>query len=170
MNLQILKRTRIAPVPGDFFVLKVLDKPFNYGRVIRIGVGPGGIGVLTYIYRASSEDKLPVPPLSRRGLLIPPFLTNPMWWDRGYFERVDSRPLGNDDVLPVHCFEAFGGINFDVPRYVDECGRTLQLPTSRQRFGTYAIRGIGTIDNEVSKALGVALSSEYRQWLDKQGD
>jgi hypothetical protein len=148
-NLRILKPSRKAPMAGDIFVLRPNSLPFFFGRVVRTDASTGSIvGILAYIYKTSSPKPLPVPPLHRDDLLIPPFIINRLPWSRGYFEIVDRRALTAWDTLPIHCFRDVltGG-------YYDELGRRLPSPTPP--VGIRGLHSFRTIDDLVSDALGI---------------
>lgn len=155
MNLTVLKKSRRTPEVGDIFVLKPAGgKFFYYGRVISTDANPLGVGgaFLIYIYRCHAADKLPVPDLSSGQLLVPPMMTNKLPWSKGYFEFAESRPLTSADKLPRHVFRDTRGWFFD------ESGNRLSGPAGGEAVGQWGLHSFRTIDDEVSKALGIPAS------------
>ena len=146
----VLKRSRRLPEAGDIFVYRIKGHPFGYGRVIRTGTRIGDFTdvVLLYIYRSFSMDKLKVPGISKRRLLIPPLGTNRRPWTMGYFETIACRPLDTQDVLPVHCFR-----DDAYDRYVNENG--IPLKKKSDPCGVYGLDSFRTIDARISYALGI---------------
>lgn len=155
MNLAVLKRTRRAPEVGDIFVMQPPDGQFLFGRVIDTNANPLGVGgaILIYVYRVRAAAKTPVPELLRGQLLVPPMMTNKQPWTKGYFEHEENRPLSAMDRLPQHCFkdDVRGGFR-------DERGNRLQ--TAVEPIGDWGLHSYRTIDDEVSKALGIPLSPD----------
>lgn len=156
LNMQQLVKSRKKPGVGDIFVFKMLpDQLYRYGRVIRADLDmiaadgrPGSMkAVLVYIYAASAHKKLPIPPLHKDELLLPPVLTNDTGWRDGYFETLERRPIERDDVFTNHCF--YDGSH---KRVVDLNRKA--APEYYKPYGLYAVGGYGAIDWDVSKALG----------------
>lgn len=154
MNLSVLGRTRRSPVEGDIFAMRPVDRRFLFGRVISTSADPLGVGggILIYIYRAQSQEKTKVPELLRGQLLVPPMITNKLPWTKGYFEFIENRPLGGLDRLHQHCFKDSRGW------YLDERGT--RLPGPVEPVGQWGVHSYRTIDDEVSSALGLPLSSD----------
>jgi hypothetical protein len=92
-----------------------------------------------------------LPPLKTSELLVPPIGSNRQPWLKGYFEVIESGVLLKEDVLPQHCFRDVRGWFFD------EYGKRLAAPV--EPVGTYGLSGIGSIDEEISKALGLPLKN-----------
>ena len=155
VNMRVLTKSRKRPKPGDIFVFQMPDGLFRYGRVIRTDAVIGGFPncTLIYIYSATSATKLPVPKLTKEQLLVPPIGTNRQPWLRGYFETIECRPFDHDDVLKTHCFESP-----TFKKYFDDQGRTLD--DRCEPCGTYALDSYRTIDDAVSRALGIALAPD----------
>ena len=155
MNLAVLKKSRRAPQEGDIFVVRPPDGQFLFGRVIDTNAKPFGAdfrGVLIYIYRARSSVKTPVPELLRGQLLLPPKMTNRLPWSRGYFERLENRPLSAMDRLSQHCFkDTLGG-------YRDQAGNVVPGPV--EPVGLFALSSYRTIDDAISEALGIPLAPD----------
>ena len=153
MKLSMLKKSRRRLKAGDIFVMAPSDGRFLFGRVINTNANPVGVGgaILIYIYRARSESKSDVPDLLRDQLLVPPIMTNRLPWSRGYFEIIESRPLGPFDCLQRHTFVR----NWTKPpQYFDEQGSPLKGP-SKGPVGTWGLWGLEAIDGEISRALGL---------------
>lgn len=155
VNMRVLTKSRKRPKPGDIFVFQMPDGLFRYGRVIRTDAVIGGFPncTLIYIYSATSATKLPVPRLTREQLLIPPIGTNRQPWLRGYFEMIGHAQLRPEDVLEVHCF-----LDPVWKRYVDADGRV--LPEKHEPCGFDGLHSYRTIDDDVSRALGIALAPD----------
>jgi hypothetical protein len=142
-------------------------KGWLYGRVISTTATIGGSPsdnvpgfencILIYIYSDLSRTKTPIPStLHRNHLLVPPIATNERPWTMGFFETVDWRPLVDADVLPVHCFRTF---SFKTPpKYYDDKGN--ELSERSEPCGHYGLDSFQTIDDAVSKALGIPQSKE----------
>jgi len=154
MNLNVLKKTRRKPLPGDVFALQLKDGPFLHGRAIATdaSIGPIKDCVLIYVYDTKSSDALPVPPLLRTSLLVPPLLTNLLPWSKGYFELVEERPLGELERLPQHCFVDTRGWYFDE--------RSNRLPGPIPPVGVWGLDSYRTIDDKISAALGIPLAPD----------
>lgn len=154
MNLAVLKRTRRRPEAGDIFVMLPPDGLFLFGRVIATDLNAAGFpgSNLIYVYRVRAKEKGPVPELLPGQLLCPPMMTNNRPWSMGYFEFLEKRELGPLDRLLQHCFEDSRGW------YFDERGNRLSGKTDP--VGVWGLHSFRTIDDEVSKALGIPLSPE----------
>ncbi|WP_084091865.1 Imm26 family immunity protein [Andreprevotia lacus] len=154
------KGTRRNPEAGDLFVFRMEQFPerFYFGRVVAtdtsIGNMPGGV-ILIYIYRNFSSEKKNIPLLNPVDLLVPPVGTNALPWTRGYFEVIKSGCNEEGDLLPQHCFFGPPIIKGGEPRYFDEYSRRLSMPV--EPVGFYGLSGMGAIDDDISKALGVPL-------------
>jgi len=150
MNLNVLKKSRKTPKPGDIFVFQVEPDMFRFGRVIRTDARCGPIQgcILIYLYSTMSDDKHSIPDLNRDELLIPPILTATKPWTEGVFETVVNRQLETSDVLPIHCFEHGKGRG----EYYDADNNELAGPI--EPVGRYALGNHRAIDQEISKALG----------------
>jgi hypothetical protein len=154
MNLEVLKKSRRSQIAGDIFVMRPPDDQFLYGRVIDPAVQLGAMGpcVLFYVYSARSAQRLPVPELLCTELLVPPMFTNRLPWSRGYFEHVETRPIRQRDVLPQHCFRNVRG------ELLDERGG--RVPGPVEPVGAWGLESYRTIDDEVSRALGIPLAPD----------
>jgi len=155
MNLRVLKKSQRQPEAGDIFVMQLGDTTFLFGRVVSIDANPLGVGggILVYIYRAKACCKTSVPPLDRNRLLIPPLITNRLPWSRGYFEHIQSRPIAIGDVLEKHRFwDPLRGV------FRDEQGNV--VPDPFESCSTWGLHSFQTIDDELSKALGLQLPGD----------
>lgn len=157
MNLVVLKKTRRIPEVGDIFVMRPPDGQFLYGRVISTtaAIGPMKDCILIYVYSARSSEKRTVPELLSGQLLVPPMMTNKLPWAKGYFEFVENRPLTPRDCLPQHCFARAW---VSPPQYFDELGH--QLAEATPPVGEYGLQSFRTIDDHISKALGIPLAPD----------
>ncbi len=157
-NLVVLKKTRRQPEPGDIFAFQLEQMPGRYffGRVVATDAKIGNFrdfeAVLFYLYRPSSPSKTEIPPLAPTDLLVPPILTNRLPWTRGFFEVVRSGPNTAADLLPQHCFRDVRGWFFD------EYGN--RLPEAVEPVSASGVAGIGAIDDDISKALGLPLKED----------
>lgn len=154
MNLEVLKKSRRSPEVGDVFVMLPPDGAFLFGRVVDTNADPLGVGgaVLIYVYRVRSDTKTPIPELLRQQMLVPPMMTNKQPWTRGYFEHVENRPIDPRERLAQHCFVDTRGW------YFDSTGRRLPGPT--EPVGQWGLHSYRTIDDEISKALGIPLAED----------
>lgn len=129
------------------------DDRYLFGRVVATDASVGGFpGVLIYVYRQRSDHKAQVPDLSSEDLLVPPMATNRLPWSKGYFETVERRSLSPSDKRSQHCFRDTRGWFFD------EYGKRLPGPVGL--VGSWGLGSFRTIDDNVSKALGIPLSPE----------
>jgi hypothetical protein len=154
MNMRVLKKSRKAPKPGDIFVFQARDGEYGFGRVISTTADAGFFADcnLIYIYRCFSDTRDVVPSLKKDGQLLPPLMTNRLPWSRGYFETVANVPLTKDEALPQHCFKDIRG------RYFDEHRRLLRRRS--EPCGDAGLHSFRTIDDAVSKALGIPLAPD----------
>lgn len=158
INLEPLEPSRKRIRPGDIFVVRPVGREYLFGRVIDVDahvLTPEMKAILMYIHYAWSASKREVPPLSRDRLLIPPVMINRLGWSRGFMETVEHRPLGAGEIFPSHCFvyERPAG-----PRYFDERGH--ELPGPSGPVGLAALSSYRSLDDKISRALGIPLSPE----------
>jgi hypothetical protein len=151
-NLRVLRRTRRKPEAGDIFAFQLEQFPdrFFFGRVVAVNTKIGGLDgnvILIYLYKASSPEKTKIPPLNLSELLVPPLGTNTLPWTRGFFEVVKSNMNTAGTLFPHHCFRDYRGW------YFDEYGN--RLSDRIEPVGEYGLAGIGAIDSDISKALGL---------------
>lgn len=157
MNLNVLRKSRIVPTAGDIFVFQLLPMPgrFFFGRVVRTDAVVGGFKntVLIYLYKDTSPAKREIPALLPGNLLVPPLATNTLPWRKGYFESVARKPLSKGDVLERHVFR-----DAMRKRFFDDSGR--EIASASGLVGSYGLHSYKTIDDEISKALGLPLYQE----------
>ena len=144
---------------GDLFVMLPPDDLYLFGRVISTDaeIGPMKRVLLLYIYAHRSQILAPPPSeqLSPRELLIPPQLTNRLGWSRGCFLTVDNRPVQPEDRLVPTPFR-----NPLTRRYVDEYGHDIPPPGETALIGRHALGSYRSIDDKISRALGVPLAPD----------
>lgn len=153
-NMEIFGASRKKPKSGDIFVLRMKGHDqFIFGRVIRTDAKIMAMEgcILIYIYRAFSDSEDKTPQLKNEELLVPPMMTNQLPWSKGYFKVVKHIQLTQDQVLPTHCFHDFRN------SYFDEYNNKLVRRT--EPCGEHALKSYRTIDDAVSKALGVPLAA-----------
>jgi len=153
--MRVLEKSRKKVRPGDIFAFQMPDGLFRFGRVIRTDATVGGFPncVLIYVYRPAQMTKLPIPPLRKSELLVAPLATNRQPWLKGYFQTMERGELNQHDILECHCFWDPARL-----RYVNDDGRVLA-----ERIEPCGFDGLGsyrTIDDEISKALGIALAPD----------
>lgn len=154
MNLKVLKKSNKAPAAGDIFVFQLIQLPEQcyFGRVIRTDAKVGGFNdtILIYIYRTSSKSKYDIPALSPTDLMAAPMATNRLPWRKGYFENIVNRKIKPADLLALHAFRS--------PlrdRIYDDNG--FEVAPTTGLIGINALHSYQTIDDEISKALGLPL-------------
>ncbi len=153
MNMEVLKRTRKRPDPGDIFVYRIKGMDYGFGRVIRTDarMRPCTNLILIYIYDAFSPRSEEIPKLRKGRLLLPPkLLLDHGPWGRGHFMTIRKVPLRKADVLKTHCFRDDTYIR---ERYVDEYEQELSRrsnPCSLHAASSYV-----TMDAAISYALGI---------------
>lgn len=155
-NLRVLKPSRKRVRAGDVFAMRPADERYLFGRVISTEamIGPMVGCILIYVYRFTSTVKQ-VPEreeLNLGNLLVPPTMINRLGWSRGYFETVAHWELTPDDVLAQHCFRRFNG------RYYDD--QNHELPGPVEPVGIWGLGNYRTIDDAISKALGIPLAPD----------
>lgn len=104
---------------------------------------------LIYIYAKGSPEKLAIPRLRKEQLLVPPLIANHRPWTMGYFEFLEGRPLGTEDRLRQHLFRDIRGW------CVNERGERQEAPVQPVVAGIYGLSSFRTIDDDVSKAIGL---------------
>jgi hypothetical protein len=154
-NFMQLPKSRHKPAAGDIFAGSILGERWVIGRVIRSGFAHGTASncLLLYLYRLQVPDlqKIETPLLP--DLLIPPFfMLSNMLWTRGMVVHVRNAPLHTREVLPRHVFRSM-----TMHEYVDEEGEPVEPPEPGEVVGKDCFRGWGSLDDEVSGALGVPL-------------
>lgn len=161
-NFQHLRPSRARLTPGDIFIMRIPDGRYLFGRVVRTDancVAPGCI--LVYVFRYLSHEPVPPPRLPVSDLLIPPATVNRLGWSRGYFMTVGRRPFEDGERFPVHYFD-------DEPRrgrwgkrrFVNEDGEPVGRPPRGAPVGTAGLGNYRTVDDDVSRALGIPLAPQ----------
>ena len=154
INFRQLAPSRKAPAIGDVFAVLPPDVLYLFGRVIAVDAAAHSFGPLVLVYLFRFRNAINDPPdrqhLQTSDLLVPPIMTNRLPWSRGYFQTVGNLQLGPGEVLSVNCFGDLRG------RYYDEYNR--QLPGPVGLVGLHAVHSYRTIDDEVSRALGIQLA------------
>lgn len=159
IGLQLLKPSRARLQPGDVFVMLPPDDLYLFGRVILVDMpgdkAPMPRANLIYVYRHRSATKDPDrDALKPDSLLLSPMYINRLPWSRGYFETVAHWPLEPDDLLQQHCFlSAWRG------RYYDEFRN--ELPGPVEPVGDWGLHGYGSVDKQVSDALGIERAPDH---------
>ena len=154
-NLVVLRKNRKPIRPGDFFVFKMIDERYRFGRVVITDISgdPWPGANLVYVYDSSaSEPQLPPQDQLRPDrLLIPPLWINLQGWWRGYFQPLGNQPLTKSDVLNPHCFwESL------TERFLDEHGNALSATHTREQCGVWGLSSHRGLESRVSKAIGLA--------------
>src|SRR5690606_1968335 len=109
--------------------------------------------ILIYIFSIESETKEPPEHLPVMRLLIPPLMTNRLPWSRGYFETIAHREFDAGERLPLHCF-----YSLTFKKYFDDSGN--ELPKRSEPCGFSGLDSYRTIDDAISKALGIPLAPD----------
>ena len=152
INLEILKRTRKTPKPGDVFVFKLKQENFyRFGKLIRDDTSIGNFEnvLMIYIYKARSKHKNKIPNLDHNKLLLPPLgLTNQLW-TQGLVENIGFEKVTKENTLQPNVFRNPGRI--DIP-FCDEDGNPVKNPI--EPIGLYAEGNVRTFDNKISRRLG----------------
>lgn len=157
-NIQVIRRSRHKPAPGEVFAMQLPDEAYLFGRVIDVDLDSSRAPMpgchLIYVYSHRSTTMEPVlEELRPDRLLIPPLFINTMPWTRGYFNTVAHQPLAADDLLDQHCFW-----DLSLSRFVDEFERP--LPQESHPCGDWGLHSYRTLDDAVSEALGIPLIPE----------
>ena len=157
-NLQVLKRSRSKPGPGDVFAMRLPDDSHIFGRVIagelEPPLAPTPVSYLIYVYDERSVSKEPdLAQLTPERLLLPPVFINRLPWTKGYFENVAHEELRQSQLIAQHCFR-------DVARsrFVDE--RQQPLPREVHPCGDWALSSYRWLDDRISDALGIERAPE----------
>lgn len=158
-NFMRLPKSRHKPLPGDVFAGNILGDRWVVGRVIRSGFANGTANncILLYVYRMQVSElqsiETPIPP----DLLVPPFyMLSNMLWTRGMVVHVRNSPLAASEVLPRHVFRSATILD----EYVNEEGDVVSPPTAGEVVGVDAFRGWESLDDEISRALGLPIHRE----------
>lgn len=147
-NLQVIRRNRHKPAPGDIFAMKLASGRFLFGRIIAVERPVYG-GDLVYIYSHQSPAmEVESSVLTLDSLLIPPSYMNRLGFTRGFQVFVRNEPLTDADVFHPNCF-------FDTvrQRYVDENRK--EIPKPERDVSILGVGNYRLMDDEISEALGI---------------
>ncbi len=162
VNFQRQRPSRARVMSGDIFTMRIPDGRFLFGRVVKTGAkcfGPNCI--LVYVFRYLSAEPVPPRRLQVEDLLIPPVTINRLGWSRGYLMTVERRPFEEGERWPVHYFElADERGRWGRRRYVDEDGESVGRPPRGRLVGVAGLGNYRTLDDDVSRALGIPLVPE----------
>jgi hypothetical protein len=154
LNLQVQKRSKEKPQPGDVFSLKLPDELFLFGMVVGAelpsGRAPMPGSYLLYIYDHRSDN--PVPDLAQLRpdrLLLAPYFTNRMLWTKGYAVTVSAVSLSPDNLLRQHCF--WHPLR---KSYCDENGALLS--EKHEPCGSWGLGSYRKLDDLISDAVGIS--------------
>jgi hypothetical protein len=141
--------------------MRLPDDRYIFGRVIRVDAhcfAPNCI--LVYVFRYTSQ--VPVPPrrLLAKDLLIPPTTINRLGWSRSYFMTVERRAFEEGERLLVHYFVSGRQDRWGRTQFVDEDRRPVPRPPKGTLVGLSGLGNYLTIDDDVSRALGIPLAPE----------
>jgi len=155
-NLRVLAPSRKKIHRGDIFRMMTSGERCLFGRVVGTPneVDAPFLGPAYFIYVYDLVSFSPQPPsldaLRPGGLLFSPLFTNRLPWSYGLFETLSSLGQSKSDVLERHCF-----IHRPSGRYFDEYGN--ELPEPVEPCGSLGLSSYRTIDDRVSRALGIPL-------------
>lgn len=147
LNLKFIKRGRLKQ--GDIFAL-LIDNSYLFGRVVNDKVSMMGSCLpLIYVYNIqSSKPKVDCKELTPDKLLLPPLITFPSLWTKGYAKKVSFELIQDHNALSHHCFKV------NEKKYVDEFGTVIEK-INDQYCGIWRIISLGIIDDMISDAIGV---------------
>lgn len=158
VNFQRRQPSRARLAAGDIFTMQIPDGRYLFGRVVRTDANCFAPGcILVYVFRYLSHEQMPPPRMLVEDLLIPPATINHLGWSRGYFVTVQRRSFETGERLPVHYFEEV--MRWNRRQYVDEDRKPLGDPPSGLLVGDAGLGNYGTIDDAVSRALGIPVAS-----------
>lgn len=154
VNFRTLQPSRSRLHAGDVFAMQIPDGRYLFGRVVRTDANCFAPGcILVYVFRYLSDAPRPPRRLYVEDLLIPPATINRLGWSRGYLMTVERRPFEDGERMPIHYFmeRRYGGI-----RFLDEDRHPLGQPPEGTKVGWSGLGNYRTLDDDVSKALGIA--------------
>lgn len=147
-----MKKSNKIPCEGDVFCLQPSNGVFYFGKVIKSNLrNPTAFingNLLIFIYDVCSDDKLKVPDLKNKKLLIAPIIINRQLWKKGYFETVC-----NIGVCEYESNLDYGFLNIvkKETEYLDIDGNVLDH--TPQYCGIYGLGSYGVVGKEVQKAI-----------------
>jgi len=155
MNLRKISKAKKSPQAGDIFIFTLDRTEYMFGMIVttKARIGPMEECVLIYIYSHATKDPSKVPELLKHDLLVPPMMTNKRPWTMGYFKTITHTNISHADTFPAHCFKSSRG------RYYDEWGHQIK-PNLKIPCGEWGLQSYRTIDDTISKALGLQLSKD----------
>ncbi len=170
-NFRLIGPSRARLRAGDIFTMQIPDGRFLFGRVVRTLASSDRLA-LVYVFRSLSDAPIPPARLLVTELLIPPATINRLGWSRGYLSTVGNRPFEPGERLATHYFRGEGRVpsrGWLVRRlsrvssqvvYEDEDGRPLGRPSSGVPVGEAGFGNYRTLDDAVSRALGIPLAPD----------
>lgn len=153
MNLEKLVGRGRKPELGDVFEAHIGGRNIT-GLVVGANLrgakeAPMEGASLIYLYDPSKvKGGVPDGPLQPSDLLVPPIFTNQRPWTHGYFRKVKSIEVAEDQRLEHHCFW-----RVSTNQYVDE--RLNVLPAKIDPCGLWGLVSTEWIDDHLSDALGI---------------
>jgi hypothetical protein len=161
-NFQQLQPSRTPLTTGDIFTMRIPDGRYLFGRVVRTDAHCFASGcILIYIFRYLLDAPVPPPRLLVSDLLVPPATVNRLGWYRGYFMTVRRRPFEDGERFPVHYFDdAPRRGRWGTRRLVNEDGEPVGRPPRGTPVGTSGLGNYRTVDDDVSRALGIPLAPD----------
>lgn len=159
-NFRRRKPSRSRLHAGDVFAMQLPDGRYLFGRVVRTDTNCFAPGcILVYVFRYLSNSPTPPRRLHVEDLLIPPQTINRLGWSRGYLMTVARRPFEDGERMPVHYFMERRG-RFGRIRFLDEDRQLLGQPPEGTKVGWSGLGNYRTLDDEVSKALGIPMAPD----------
>lgn len=162
VNLQVQRPYRARLHPGDIFTMQIPDGHYVFGRVVRTDAACFGPKcTLVYVFRYLSRDATPPERLLVTDLLIPPATINRLGWSRGYMVTVANRAFGEGERMPVHYFrDSETPKRFRRRRFLDEDHLPVGRPPRGTLVGGAGLGNYRTLDDAISRALGIPLAPE----------
>jgi hypothetical protein len=163
--------SRAALRAGDIFTMQIPDGRYLFGRVVRKLARSDRLA-LVYVFRYMSDEPIPPTQLLVTELLVPPKMINRLGWSRGYLSTVGNRPFEPGERLATHYFRGEDRVPtgawlgrrlsrvFSQMVYEDEDARPLGRPPSGVPVGEAGIGNYRTLDDDVSRALGIPLAPD----------
>ena len=159
VNFRMQRPSRAKAHPGDIFTMQIPDGRYLFGRVVRTDADCFAPGcVLIYVFRYLSDSPTAPARLPVTDLLIPPQTINRLGWSRGYLMTIGRRPFDDGERAPSHYFEDIRRSESGEPLLVDEDRRPVGHPPDGTMIGSSGLGNYRTLDDEVSRALGIPLA------------
>ena len=138
-QLQVIKRKRIYPQPGDIFQINPREDIYFYGIVVNNHINSiNGDDLLVVMIFCNDVD---IQECIQKGvraenLLIPPQIVGKEYWTRGYFYNVKRF----DGVLDIN---NYGFYKIGKRKFVDEYGNEIHCePELLEVYGVATVTGI----------------------------